>query len=87
MKTLKIIRSPFMQRGSGLGGIFRSLARIFMPIAKTAIKASKPLMKQAAKETGKELLRSGIETVGDLAAGENLGASVKKNLKAGTKRI
>ena len=86
MKTVKIMKSHFSQRGNGLGSIFRSLAKVFLPVAKTVFRASKPALKQAAKETGRELLRTGVETIGDIAAGEDPKLAVKKNVKAGTKR-
>ena len=89
MKTIRIPQYPYYisQRGHGLGGIFRSLARVFMPIAKTVFKASKPLMKKAVKYAGKEALQVGLDTVTDVVNGNDLKTSLKKNVKTRSKHV
>ena len=92
MKTVYIPRYAYRrsQVGHGIGGIFRSLAKVFMPIAKTAGKAAirlgKPLMKKVGRAAGKEALLMGLDTVNDIAQGESVKKSMTKNLKAGAKR-
>ena len=89
MKTIRIPQYPYYisQRGHGLGGIFRSLARVFMPIAKTVFKASKPLMKKAVKYAGKEALQVGLDTVTDVVNGNDLKTSLKKNVKTRSRHV
>ena len=87
MKTIRVFPHPSQRGHGGLGGLFSSLARMILPIGKTALRASKPLIKTAAKSIGKEALQMGVETVSDLVQGGDLKSSVKKNAKAGAKRI
>ena len=86
MQTIKIMRRPRSQSGFGVGNIFRSLFRSFVPVARTVLKASKPFVKKAAKMAGKEALQVGVETLSDIAGGENVSTALKKNVKAGSKR-
>ncbi len=55
------------QRGHGLGGIFRSLARI-----------AAPLLTKGAQAVGKQLLKTGKRVAADVAAGSNVKRSLKK---------
>ena len=83
---MKVLKSPYSQRGNGLGSIFSSLARVFVPVAKTVFRASKPIVKKVAKAAGREALQIGLDTLGEVAAGEEVKSSLKRNLKAGSKR-
>ena len=83
---MRIIRSPYSQTGHGVGSIFRSLARVFVPVARTVFRASKPMVKKAVKIAGKEALQVGLDTLGDIAQGQNVQSSLKKNIRAGSKR-
>ena len=84
MRTIKLHKR---QMGHGLGGIFRSLSRMFMPVARTVFNASKPLLKSTAKTIGKTALQAGADTVLDVVNGADLKESMSKNLKQGTKRV
>ena len=86
MQTMKILRNPYSQRGNGLGSIFSSLARVFIPVAKTVFKASKPIVKNAVKAVGKEALQVGVDTLSDVISGDDVKTSLKRNVKAGSKR-
>ena len=57
---------PVLQRGCGLGSIFKSVARSVMP---------------SLKETGKSALTTGLEVLQDVAKGENIKTAAKKRLK------
>ena len=59
-------RRPVLQRGYGLGSIFRSVARSVMP---------------SLKEIGKSALTIGLELLQDVAKGENIKTAAKKHLK------
>ena len=87
MQTIKIMRGPYRQKGHGIGNIFRSLARVFVPVARTVFRASKPLVKNVAKAAGKEVLQMGMDTIEDVASGENVKAAIKKNVRSSSKRM
>ena len=55
-----------MQRGYGLGSIFKSVARSVMP---------------SLKEIGKSALTTGLEVLQDVTKGENIKTAAKKRLK------
>ena len=57
---------PVLQRGYGLGSIFRSVARSVM---------------LSLKEIGKSALTIGLEGLQDVAKGENIKTAAKKRLK------
>ena len=58
-------RGPVLQRGYGLGSIFKSVARSVMP---------------SLKEIGKSALTTGLEVLQDVAKGENIKTAAKKRL-------
>ena len=59
-------RVPVLQRGYGLAGIFKSVARTVIP---------------SLKEIGKSALTTGLEVLQDVAKGENIKTAAKKRLK------
>ena len=59
-------RGPVLQRGYGIGSIFKSVARSVMP---------------SLKEIGKSALTTGLEVLQDVAKGENIKTAAKKRLK------
>ena len=59
-------RGPVLQRGYGLGSIFKSVARSVMP---------------SLKEIGKSALTTGLEVLQDVAKGEDIKTAAKKHLK------
>ena len=59
-------RGPVLQRGYGLGSIFKSVARSVMP---------------SLKEIGKSALTTGLEVLQDVAKGENIKTAAKKHFK------
>ena len=59
-------RGPVLQRGYGLGSIFKSVPRSVMP---------------SFKEIGKSALTTGLEVLQDVTKGENVKAEAKKRLK------
>ena len=59
-------RGPVLQRGYGLGSIFKSVARSVTP---------------SLKETGKSALTTGLEVLQDVAKSENIKTAAKKCLK------
>ena len=59
-------RGPVLQRGYGLGSIFKSVARSVM---------------SSLKKIGKSALTTGLEVLQDVAKGENIKTAAKKRLK------
>ena len=59
-----------IQYGNGLGGIFKALMH-----------SATPLVKEAAKTMGKELISSGVGLLSDIATGKNFKKSVKSRVK------
>ena len=65
-------RGPVLQRGYGLGSIFKSVARSVMP---------------SLKEIGKSALTTGLEVLRDVAKGENIKTVGKsENIKTAAKK-
>ena len=60
-------REVAMQRGYGLGGLFKGLMRVVTPH-----------IKQGLKKVGKRALKTGLEVIGDVAQGENIKSSLKR---------
>lgn len=63
---MKAFRGPAMQRGYGLGGLFKGLARSFAPV-----------LKRGLITMGKKALKTGVEVLGDVAQGRNLKEALK----------
>ena len=80
MKTLRINRYA-LQKGHGVGSIFRTIGKFFMPVAKTLFGTTKPLLKKVGKSIGQEVLNVGAETVGDIVSGEKCQRKFKKEHK------
>ena len=64
--NVSFYRGPVLQRGYGLGSIFKSVARSVMP---------------SLKEIRKSALTTGLEVLQDVAKGENIKTAAKKRLK------
>ena len=64
--NIPFYRGPVLQRGDGLGSIFKSVARNVMP---------------SLKEIKKSALATGLEVSQDVAKGENIKTAAKKRLK------
>lgn len=67
---LNFYQGTSLQKGYGLGGLFRSFFR-----------AAVPLFKSGAKAVGKQLLHSGVNVLDDVSRGENIKAAAKRRLK------
>ena len=64
---LPAFRGSVMQKGYGLGGIFKGIMRIVAP-----------KLKHGLAYVGKRALKTGLESLGDVAAGGNLKPSLKR---------
>ena len=73
---MKSFRGPAMQKGYGLGGLFKGLARSFALV-----------LKRSLITAGKKDLKTGVEVLGDVARGEKVKDSVKKRAKQNVQEI
>jgi hypothetical protein len=65
-----------VQRGHGLGGLFKSLGAALLPV-----------LKSGAKFAGKELLSSGGQVISDVLEGRNVMDSLRQRGKQGLHRV
>ena len=75
-----VFRGTRMQKGHGLGGLFRGLFKSAMPLLKSGMKAAAPMLKRGAKTLGKQVLDSGMNLAGDLLDGESIKSSARKRV-------
>ena len=73
---MPVFRGGIMQRGYGLGGIFKGFLRTIAP-----------KVKQGFKEIGKTALKTGLETLGDVVNGGNLKSSLKRRAEQNLRNI
>ena len=65
-----VFRGPIVQRGDGLGSLFKSLFQFFRPI-----------LAPATKSIGREALLATSGALGDIATGSSVKEAAKKRLK------
>jgi len=89
-------RGPLLQRGNGLGSLFRSLFKAVIPLAKsgartlmnTGIKAAKSSTgRKLVGAMKKEVKKSGIKALGNLITGEDVVKGMREDLGNARKRI
>ena len=81
-------RSPYVQKGYGLGGIFRSVAKLFRPIVRNITKAiNRPEVRNVLKTVGKETFDAGSELLIDSIKGNNIESKLDKRIKIAKQRI
>ena len=82
-------RSPYVQKGYGLGGIFRSVAKLFRPIVRNITNTiNRPEVKNVLKTVGKETLDTGSELLISSIKGEHdIGSRLDKRIKIAKQRI
>jgi|GEM_PF-2973853 len=71
-----VFRGMPLQRGMGLGGMFRSLLRFLMPIGR-----------EAAVAIGRQGLETGMRTLNDVLEGRNLQEAAIEHGRAGAKQL
>ena len=87
-------RRRMLQTGRGLGGIFKTMFRVFKPIASTVAKSAVPTIKKIAKskavrrtlkDVGKEIKRgaltSAADAISDLSEGNDPTKKLTQNVK------
>ena len=92
MKKIELLHNPYtyqygnglpnyrggvtIQRGYGLGGFFKGLARSFAPV-----------LKKGLVNVGKKALQTGVRVIEDASQGKSIKSSLKNRLKQGVKEV
>ena len=81
-------RGRYVQKGYGLGGIFRSVAKVFTPLARNVVKAvNNREVKNILKTVGEEAFDTGKEFLISSLKGENAKPKMKDKINMSKKRI
>ena len=73
---LPVFRGSAIQKGYGLGGLFRGL-----------LQTAAPVLKQGLISVGKSAMKAGVETLSDVARGENVKSALKIHAKQNLKEM
>ena len=83
-----VFKSAYVQKGYGIGGIFRSVAKIFRPIARNVTKViNQPEVQKVLKTIGKESASAGGELLLDSLRGNNIESKLNNRIKVAKRRI
>ena len=84
----KYYRSPYVQKGHGIGSLFRGVANFFRPIAKNIVNTlNSPEVKKVLKTVGKESLGTGSDLLIDSLKGKDINTKLDNRIKLAKKRI
>ena len=78
---MRIYRGSTIQRGYGIGSIFKAIFRFLVPLFKKASPILKTAGKSLAKKAGKAVLKSGANVLANAIKGEKIENSFKKELQ------
>ena len=81
-------KAAYIQKGRGLGGIFRGIRNLFMPLARRVVTTlNKPEVKRVLKPIGKETLNTGSVLVLDSIQSNDIQSTLDKRINIAKKRI
>ena len=81
-------RSPYIQRGYGLGSMFRGLAKLFRPLVRNlSTTLNRPEVRNVLKTMGKETLNTGGELLIDSFKGNDIESKLDSRINLAKKRI
>ena len=81
-------KAPYIQKGYGLGGIFRSVVKFFKPMVHNATKIlNKPEVKRVLKTVGKETLHGGSKVLLDSLRGNDIKSTLNKRISKAKQKI
>ena len=81
-------KAPYIQKGHGLGSIFRGVAKFFRPLARNIVNTFKqPAVKKVLKTVGKETLNTGSELLIDSLKGNDIESKMDQRIKTAKQRI
>lgn len=79
-------KAPYIQKGHGLGSIFRGVAKFFRPLARNIVNTFKqPTVRNVLKTVGKETLGTGTELLLDSIKGKKYSVGDKVRILKLTK--
>ena len=80
-------RGGYIQKGHGLGGIFKSVTKLFQPIARNIVKvANKPEVRKILKNVGRSAADTGRELLISSLKGEDVKPGLKRRIDVGKKK-
>ena len=81
-------RSPYIQRGYGLGSMFRGLAKLFRPLVRNlSTTMNRPDVRNVLKTVGKETLNTGGELLINSLKGNDIESKLDSRINLAKKRI
>ena len=81
-------KSAYIQKGHGLGGLFRGIRKFFTPLARKVVTTlNKPEVKNVLKTLGKETVTTGSELLLDSLQGNDIQATLNRRINKAKKRI
>ena len=81
-------KAPYIQKGHGLGSIFRGVAKFFRPLARNIVNTFKqPTVRNVLKTVGKETLGTGTELLLDSIKGNDIESKLDQRIKSAKQRI
>ena len=82
-----VFKGVRVQKGHGLGGLFRGIIKSAMPLLKSGIKSAKPMLKSGVKVLGKHMLDMGMNLAEDLMEGQSFKSAVKRRSSQAGKKL
>ena len=83
-----LYKSAYVQKGYGIGGIFRSVAKNIRPISRNVTKViNKPEVQKVLKTIGKESAGAGGELLLDSLRGNNIEPKLNNRINVAKQRI
>jgi len=70
------IGDPFQRGGFSLGGLFKGLARVAMPV-----------LKRAGKSVAKQALQTGMEVANDALSGKDIGQALEERSRVAGRKL
>ena len=81
-------KAAYIQKGRGLGGIFRGIKDFFMPLARRVVTTlNKPEVKRLPKTIGEETLNTGSKLVLESIQGNDIQSTLDQRINIAKKRI
>ena len=75
-------RSPYIQKGYGLGSIFRGMAKFFKPLGRSLVRiVNTPEVNNVFKSVGKEAFNTGSELLMNSLNGNNIQTKMDKRIQ------
>ena len=73
---MEAFKGAKIQRGHGLGNVFKIIARVAWPLLK-------PILSKGAKKVGKTVIRAGKDIADDVLKGDHIKHAAKRRMKQG----